>query len=343
MLPPRWVRRVVLAPAMVVLTVFVVSFTPGLLIIFALLTPWLPGKWRPLRILWMVLLHLVFESLILLALFALWIGSGFGAKIRTPRFERAHYWLVHTYLASIFSEAQRVLGVRVSVAGPDPHSYDGKPLLAFSRHAGPGDSFLLVHGLIDWYGREPRIVLKDTMQWDPAIDCLLNRLPTRFIDPNPGRKGRAVEAEIAQLASNLDSNDVLVLFPEGGNFTERRRARAIERLVSRGLLDEADRAVRMRNVLAPRPGGVIAALDAAASADIVWIAHTGTDHLYSVADIWRALPMDTEVKMRWWLVPASDVPLGREERIEWLFAWWARIDDWITENQPGATRAEAAQ
>jgi hypothetical protein len=27
------------------------------------------------------------------------------------------------------------------------------------------------------------------------------------------------------------------------------------------------------------------------------------------------------------------VPEGDEARIDWLFAWWARIDDWIHERQ----------
>ena len=44
----------------------------------------------------------------------------------------------------------------------------------------------MVHALINWYAREPRIVLKDTLQWDPAIDVVLNRLPNRFIRPGPG-------------------------------------------------------------------------------------------------------------------------------------------------------------
>ena len=97
----------------------------------------------------------------------------------------------------------------------------------FSRHAGPGDSFLLAHALINWYDREPRIVLKDSLQWDPAIDVLLNRLPNRFLVPGGGAKA---EDEIAALATGLDDNDALVIFPEGGNFTPKRWERGIERL-----------------------------------------------------------------------------------------------------------------
>ena len=71
--------------------------------------------------------------------------------------------------------------------GPAPDAYPGKPLLVCCRHAGPGDSFTLIHALMHWYDREPRVVLKDTLAWDPAIDVLLHRIPARFISPEPGR------------------------------------------------------------------------------------------------------------------------------------------------------------
>ena len=38
-----------------------------------------------------------------------------------------------------------------------------------------------------WYDREPRVVLKDTLAWDPVIDVLLRRIPARFITPQPGK------------------------------------------------------------------------------------------------------------------------------------------------------------
>ena len=90
----------------------------------------------------------------------------------------------------------------------------------------------------------------------------------------------------------------------------------------------------MTNVLAPRPGGLIAALDAAPEADVVMVAHTGLDHLASVGDLWRALPMDKQIIMRWWQVPRDEIPAGRDERIEWLYAWWERVDGWVEEHRP---------
>jgi 1-acyl-sn-glycerol-3-phosphate acyltransferase len=332
-LPPTIVRRAVLAPAMMLAALAAVTFLPLWLVGLGAASPLLPGgRWRLLRVGWLVLVHLVLEASILVALFVLWVVSGFGWAIRRPGFERTHYDIVQFYLSVMFREARRVLGVRVQVEGPAPSSYHDRPLLVFSRHAGPGDSFLLVHALVNWYDREPRIVLKDTLQWDPAIDVLLGRLPNRFIRPHP-QDGDRVERQISQLATNLDDDDAFVIFPEGGNFTRRRQARAIARLREKGLLDEAERAQKLRHVLPPRPGGVTAALHAAPGADVVWVAHTGTDHLMSVADVWRALPLDQTIRMRWWQVPAHDVPETDEGRLEWLQQWWVRIDEWIDEHR----------
>jgi len=325
-LPPRWVRRLVLCPAVLLLTGFLLTTLPLWLVLAAALSPLMPGRLRPLRVLWLVVLALVLESVVLMAMFGLWLASGFGVAVRTPPFEYLHYQLVGWYLRILFREATRVLRLNVEVEGPLPDEYLDRPLVVFCRHAGPGDSFLLVNALVNWYAREPRIVLSAALQWDPAIDVVLNRLPNRFISEGGGEH---VEKRVAELATGLDHNDAFVIFPEGGNFTERRRVAGITRLRRRGLHDMAGRSEAMRHVLAPRPGGVVAALAAAPAADVVWVAHTGLDHLYTVADVWRALPLDNTVRMRWWRVPAVEVPQGEEAQIDWLYQWWERIDDWI--------------
>ena len=124
-----------------------------------------------------------------------------------------------------------------------------------------------------------------------------------------------------------------MIFPEGGNFTEKRRDRAIARLHRLGLERMAARAEAMTNVLAPRPGGFLAALDAAPEADVVLVAHTGLDHLLTVGDIWRELPMDKQIVMRWWRVPRAEIPADRDGRIDWLFSRWEEIDAWIDANR----------
>ena len=56
---------------------------------------------------------------------------------------------------------------------------------------------------------------------------------------------------------------------------------------------------------------------------MVFVAHTGVEHMVTVLDVWRELPMDSVIEMRWWIVPAAEVPAGDAERIDWLFTWWA--------------------
>jgi len=187
--------------------------------------------------------------------------------------------------------------------------------------------------LMNTYDREPRIVLKNTLMWEPTIGILMHRLPNRFVRPDP-RPGQDLRSQIADLARGLDSDDALLIFPEGGNFTPGRRTRAIARLRHLGLEQMAVRAEKWTHVLAPRPGGVAAALGAAPGVDVLLCAHTGLDHLATVGDIWRELPMDKELTLRWWRVPRAHIPSDPDGISEWLFEEWARIDAWIGENQP---------
>ncbi|MCW6008846.1 1-acyl-sn-glycerol-3-phosphate acyltransferase [Micromonospora sp. CPCC 205371] len=338
-LPPRWIRRLVFGPAVVALALVVVTTLPVWLLLAAAASPLVPGRLRVLRLLWIAVVYLVWDAVALVTLFALWVASGFGWKTRSPRFQRIHYVLTGRFLTALFWQGQWALRVRIDVVGTDPDTAaPGRPEVVLCRHAGPGDSFILIHALVNWYDREPRIVLKDTLQWDPAIDVMLNRLPSRFIAP--GRvPGESTSEQIGHLAAGLDDNDALVIFPEGGNFTPRRRLRAIERLRARGHESMAVRAEAMRNVLAPQPGGMVAALDAAPDSGVIFVAHTGLDRLLTIGDIWRELPMDKRLMMRFWSVPPEEVPTDRAERIEWLYDWWTKIDRWIEANRTVTTEA----
>ena len=333
--PPRWVRRVILAPLVVILAVLIVVAEPILLLIGLIVTALLPGFLRVPRIILLLTLYFLWDASMLIALFFLWIGSGFGWKLRTPAFQRAHYRLMAVGLRILFAAFTRLLRLKIVTEGAPSFEAlftPGTPLVVASRHGGPGDSFILVETLINRVARNPRIVLKDTMQWDPAIDVILNRLPAKFIAPSGfGRSARAVGVEdrIGRLASGMGPADALLIFPEGGNFSAARRLSRIDRLRELGRNTMATRAVKMRHVMAPQPGGLYAALTAAPDADVVFIAHTGLDRLVTLVDIWRELPMDKEIVLHAHRVPRADVPEDREDQARWLFDEFARIDAWI--------------
>ena len=334
MLPPVWVRRLVIAPAVVLLSVALLATLPVWLLLALAASPLVSGHLRVPRLVFLAIAYLVWDAAALVCLAALWLASGCGWKIRSPAFQRAHYVLTGWFLGVLFWLARWSLHLTIEVVGTDPDTgMPGRPEVVVSRHAGPGDSFVLIHGLVNWFDREPRIVLKATLQWDPAVDILLNRLPNRFI--SPGRTGTTtLEQQIGETATGLDDNDAFVIFPEGGNFTPRRRTSAIARLKARGLADAAERAENLRHLLPPKPAGLFAAIDAAPDAGVVFVAHTGLDRMVTVADVWQELPMDKRLVMKFWSVPPAEIPAGEEERVAWLYDWWARIDSWIEEHHP---------
>jgi 1-acyl-sn-glycerol-3-phosphate acyltransferase len=138
---------------------------------------------------------------------------------------------------------------------------------------------------------------------------------------------------IGRMAAGMGPSDALLVFPEGANFTAGRRQRVIDRLRRQGRPRAALRAQRLRNVLPPHPNGVFAAVDAAPGASLVFVAHTGLDHMQSVADVWRGVPLDRPASVTWWTMPAARVPAQPEARLAWLQDNWAQVDRWITREQ----------
>jgi len=339
-LPPRIVRRLVLAPLLLVITVALLLGLPFLVILAAAASPLLPGRWRALRLLWFGLVWLAMESVALFACLALWVASGFGGRLATEEYQERHYALMRWFLRTLFDVATHAFRVRIEIEEPELTPEEARarlthPVIVLSRHAGPGDSFLLVHQLLSRYQRKPRIVMKAALQFDPGLDVVINRLPHAFVPPRRD-PGKLVIREIERLAAGLGPTGALVIFPEGGNFTPRRRLRAIRLLEERRLAEEAAKARAMEYLLPPKPGGALAAIAAAPTADVIFVAHTGLEHVITLGDVWRALPMEQVLKARWWRVPADQVPVGHEAQVDWLYEWWAHIDAWIRDNRPTA-------
>lgn len=286
----------------------------------------LPGNWRTVRLVTFMGGYLALEVIGLLAMFGLWVASGFGLRIRSRTMQGAHYGFMRWWLRTIDRAARRLFRLRIHIEDrPEPRP---GPILVFCRHAGPGNSLLLVGTILVGYRRRPRIVMLAKLQWEPLYDIMLNRIPNRFIKHDPARRDLYLQA-IGALASGLGDQDAFVLFPEGKDFTPRVRVRAIEYLRRKGHRSAAERAEKMAHVLPPRHGGVMAAIQSARDADVVFVAHSVLEDVGSFRELWSRVPLSRPILARYWRIPPSEVPEEREQLIEWLFEWWERIDRWI--------------
>ena len=335
-LPYRWVRRLILWPIPVIAALLYLATVPLLILAALLLSYRLPGNLRALRALGVASVYLFIEAAVMIAGFVLWVASGFGWRMRRGVFLTAHYAVLRWALKVLVGAGRRLCEVQIELDGPPrpdaPARLDAgaAPLILMSRHAGPADSILLLNGVMSGQERRPRIVAKDLLQWDPAFDLLLNRLPNRFISTGGGQA--AVDA-ISELASGMDGRDAFVIFPEGGNFTEARRLRAIDRLREGGDEVAAARAEKLRNVLPPRPAGSIAAMNACPDANLVFVAHTGLDAIADLGDVWLALPEVNTLHVNWQRIEAAEVPATDEGKEEMLLKAWEAIDAWIADHR----------
>lgn len=329
LLAPRWMRRTVTIPLTLAAFAWLLGLLPLWLVIAAFVSRFVPGRWRPFRLTWFAFVYLTLEIVVLAALFGLWIAAGFGRSLRSERSIDRHHRLMAWFLRRLLNTARFTFNITMDLRDDELNeARPDRPVLVLSRHAGAGDSFLLVDAVMN--GARPhraRIVLKDLLQLDPAIDVMLNRVGASFVG---GRDGSQVVAEIVRMASTATDRDAVVIFPEGGNFTEQRRERAITKLVAAGRTDLAERARRLEHLLPPKPRGALAAIEAAPTATVVFVGHAGLEALATPRDIWRNLPMDHVVSTQTWRVHAEDVP-PPEAREAWLYDQWETIDRWVDE------------
>lgn len=331
-------RRLFLVPMMVLLTVLFLVLLPLVTVcqlVVAISFLWgRRVRWRGLRIAVFAVVYTIGECVCLLACLGLWLASPLPRRRDQARWKARHVRVLRGLLGALLRAAEWVFSFRLLLDSPrgddDGHpGVDRSPLIVLGRHAGPGASFVLVHVLLRKRGRVPRIVLKEQLRLDPALDVLLTRLGCAFIGRG-GPGGEVATAAVRGLASDLGPDDALVIFPEGSDWTPTRHRLAVARLHRRGLRRQAAAAQAMPNVLPPRPGGTFAALQGAPAAKVAVFMHTGHDDLLDAGSVWRALPLGRELHMVWWNEPRPN-PQDADECAAWLNGLWHRIDAWIEE------------
>jgi 1-acyl-sn-glycerol-3-phosphate acyltransferase len=325
---PAALRRPVTVTVWLLASTVVLMLSPLLLALAALASA-VAGRPQVLIFTRLAIVYFALELAVLVACGALWLAACGGLLMKTKLFQRLHLALLRRFVHLFTQRWIALLEIEVSDEQPSEatRALDANgPLLFFSRHAGPGDSILLIDRLLTRYERAPSVVFKESVAIDPCVDLIAHRLPHAVLDT---ADPVACEARIEEVAAGLGDRGVLLLFPEGGNFTAARRRRAIRKLRRGGHRREAARADRMEHVLPPRPGGALAALRGNPNAEVVFGTHSGLGLAAFPREIWRQAPLKRTFDSMTWLAPVAARPADPDAQIAWLYDWWKRLDDWV--------------
>jgi len=253
---------------------------------------------------------------------ALWMVAGFGARLDRPASMRRHQRLQRWSVAVLARRANQLLGVRVEVVdGAD--ALEPGPAIVLCRHVSLADASLpsLLYQVERGY--QIRGVIMAELLADPGFDLLYGRLGSVFVQREGSDEARRA---VSRIAVDLGRDTVVVIFPEGRLFRPELRDRFLGRLAEQSP-ERRQRLGELRHVLPPRPGGVLALLEAAPAADVVVIGHTGFECIPSFAAMRRLVPIERTIRVFAWRIPRAEIPAEPLAQIAWLDDQWRRLDD----------------
>lgn len=310
---------------LLVMLVLAPLLLPALALVDA--TRWLLGRypWMGVRLYSFGLVYLLAEAIGLVALSSAWLAAGFG-RFRRPLLSWT-FAIQQAWAGTLLAAVRGIFGIRIDVAGGEAVSPG--PILLMVRHASIVDNLLPAALVSKRHGLHLRYVLKRELLSDPCLDVAGNRLPNHFV----ARGSTDTQSEIAaigELAGGLGPQDGVLIYPEGTRFSKAKQARALEKLQD-GDPEIFERAQRLRHVLPPRLGGPLALLDAAASADVVVLAHHGLEGFAHLRDIWVGGMVNATIRVKLWRIPRSELPAEPADQVDWLYDLWTQVDAWIDE------------
>lgn len=265
-------------------------------------------------------------------LFSVWVGSGFGRNWRrnnrwTIRAES--YWSDwnRRVMAAIYDITYENEGTEVLRDGPS---------LLLMRHASINDTILPIGIATHDHGVRLRIVLKAELLWAPIVDAIGHRIPTAFIRRSSGDPERELVV-CKSITPAMHRHEAIMIFPEGTRFTPERKASLVAKLRAKDPA-AADAAEALTHVLPFRTGGVLALMDGAPDAALVFCAHTGYERSARLEDFIAGGLYRATVKVKMWRVAASDLPTDPDARAAFLHAEWRKVNAWVAQHQVAQTR-----
>jgi 1-acyl-sn-glycerol-3-phosphate acyltransferase len=318
----RWLRRcgTILAVHSLLLLLLLTApvWLPGL----ALFGLFQKGSFPALRCFLFLTWLMAFECAGVMGAFVIWLRPRGSRELWLAR----HYALQRFWVTSLFRGARIFLGIRLRVEGGEALAR-GRVLLLI-RHASVVDALLPDLVAVSPHGLRLRYVIKRELRIDPCLDIVGDRLPNAFVRRGSGDSASEI-ARVKALAEDLSPRDGVILFPEGTRFTHERKNKILDRLQASGESERYASAAALKSVLPLRLGGIVGLLETDPEADLVFCAHTGTERLTRLGDLWSGAAQGALLQVGCWRVPAREIPREEAARNSWLEAQWRRIDSWV--------------
>jgi 1-acyl-sn-glycerol-3-phosphate acyltransferase len=328
----RWKRRARTVPLMLAVTAAGLLASPAILAA-AVVVDLANRRFRmpSVRLTLFLLQYAINDSVEILLAPVYWMLAGLGTRIDQPASIARHDRLQQWSVALLARRAEQLLGLRLDIDTDGEAALTPGPVIVLCRHVNLVDASLPML-LYQRIGYRVRGVIMAELLADPGFDLIYARTGSVFI---PRDNGPEAIALVRTLGSNIDSTTAVVIFPEGRLFRPDRLERAKARLAIEHP-DRADRLASLSHVLPPRPGGVLALIDAV-PADVVVVAHAGLDRYASFAELARAVPLRTPIRVTAWRVPREHIPANVGERVAWLDEQWVLVDNWVARWDPPGT------
>jgi 1-acyl-sn-glycerol-3-phosphate acyltransferase len=316
-----WVAWIALAP------VWLVSFTAVDL---------MRGRERrgvALRCGCMAMVYLTCELGGLIIAGALWAARRVR-RIDDDAWEDIHFRLEAAWGAMLFRSMAVIFKMTIDVDGESQARLGEGPYVLLVRHSSIADTLLASALVSRSHGIRLRYVLKKELLVDPCLDIVGHRLPNAFVDRDSDDSQREI-GRVEAIARGLGPRDGVLIYPEGTRYTDAKRARLATRFDDKG---DAAMSAYLRalppGVLPPRPGGTLALLSAAPSADVVVCAHGGFEGAASLGAVWRGALVGRSIRVHFERFDRSDIPKEPDLQRRWLFDEWTRVGEWVAAHAP---------
>ena len=265
----------------------------------------------------------------------IWVSTGGPFGIGSMRRRVMLYRLRARWASSHLGGIRALFGLRFEIEGLD--QAEPGPEIIMMRHASIIDNMLPDSLVARTHGIGLRYVIKRELQAIPTIDIGGRWVPTNFVRRGSGDSEGEIK-RLLRLTKDLREGEGILIYPEGTRFTPAKLERAQE-IVRERQPEVAPLADRLQHLLPPRLGGPLALIEEVPGADVVFCGHVGFDGFQYISDVWAGRLVGSVIGVRFWRVPAAEIPADEDGRARWLYGEWQKMDDWI-ESKVNASDAE---